>query len=633
MIGVSGNKRTLLILSLVVLIIGVGFYLAPLNETRWGPDDFQNDADLVAVQKEMDHAIEVRSNRELELISSSGSGTADDPFIIENLTIGLGSPRIDVRQVNVHFMIRNVFLPSSTPYSMNGIYFEEVAFGTIESCRIDLYATYSIELYKSNSCTVYNNTITGSQYQSMLIYDSTNVFVSENRFLEHRIELSSVKNCTINDNAIVDAGLFLNNAMNCSLVNNTFTREGITVDGDQVGYFDHVFFNNTIDGKPIGYFNNVSDISLNLEDYSMVFLTNSANTTLMNGHFLDVTTGVLIAFCTNSTAIGNVVQDAEYGVSVHRSDLISVKNNTINNITYFPILLYGSYRCIAEGNSIERIDTWNINQGVRVQSSRECEVKNNVIHGTESPVFTVNSQDCVVHNNTIYNGHGPGVFIYHSVNISVTSNSVYDSGEGVHVLSSDRCMISDNNLFNNRKSGIDVYHGDFLYISNNTIHGNQHHGISLDLSMNSTLLGNSFTDNSRCGGMIASSIGTRVLGNLFSHNGHSGLYLLDSDETNIQNNTMVFNLRYGINVNTSCSFNNLIQNRIGWNNISNAIDDGTSNAWDNGTTGNYWSDYTGTGVYIVPGTSGAVDRYPLILIENPVSYQLWILIGLGIDKK
>ncbi|UCE10578.1 MAG: right-handed parallel beta-helix repeat-containing protein [Candidatus Thorarchaeota archaeon] len=615
MAGVSDKKRTLLILFLVGLLVGVGFYLAPLKETRWGPDDSQNDADSVAIQKDMDHAIEVRSNRELELISRSGSGTADNPFIIENLTIGLSSPRIDIRHVNVHFIIRNVFLPSSTPSSMYGIYFEEVAFGTIESCRIDLYATYSIGLYKSNSCTVHNNTITGSQYQSMLIYNSTNIFVSGNKFLEHRIELGFVKNCTINDNVIIDAGLSLGNGMNCSLVNNTFTREGITVDGDLVGYFDHIISNNTIDGRPIGYFNNVSDISLNLEGYSMVVLANSTNTILMNGHFLDVTTGVFIAFCTNSRAIGNVIRDSEYGISVHRSDSISVTNNTIYNITNFPIHLYGSHRCVAEGNSIERIDTWNINQGVRVQSSTECRIENNVIHGTETPIFTVYSVGCIVHNNTIYRGHGPGVFIYRSTNITVIQNTVYESREGVHVLASDSCSIFHNHLINNTSSGIGVYHADYLHIYDNTIDGNGHNGISLDLSMNSTLLGNNVTNNMRNGALISHSKGTAILENSFSYNNHSGLFLHNSEDCDIRGNDIVFNRRYGIRIDSECSFNIIVLNRIGWNNISNAIDDGTTNSWDNGTLGNHWSDYNGTGVYVIPGTAGAVDRYPSPLLE------------------
>ncbi|EKQ54021.1 MAG: hypothetical protein B655_1050, partial [Methanobacterium sp. Maddingley MBC34] len=54
-------------------------------------------------------------------------------------------------------------------------------------------------------------------------------------------------------------------------------------------------------------------------------------------------------------------------------------------------------------------------------------------------------------------------------------------------------------------------------------------------------------------------------------------------------------------------------NEIYTNNFSNnntqAYDTGTNN-WDNGVnTGNYWSDYSGSGVYPIQGGSN-IDHYP-----------------------
>ncbi len=43
----------------------------------------------------------------------------------------------------------------------------------------------------------------------------------------------------------------------------------------------------------------------------------------------------------------------------------------------------------------------------------------------------------------------------------------------------------------------------------------------------------------------------------------------------------------------------------------NAKDDGFWNQWDDGQEmGNFWDDYSGEGIYVIPGTAESIDRYP-----------------------
>jgi hypothetical protein len=54
----------------------------------------------------------------------------------------------------------------------------------------------------------------------------------------------------------------------------------------------------------------------------------------------------------------------------------------------------------------------------------------------------------------------------------------------------------------------------------------------------------------------------------------------------------------------------LYLNRFGYNGRYNAEDDGYPNYWDNGTHGNYWADYDGSGQYTIPGRVGSTDNHP-----------------------
>jgi nitrous oxidase accessory protein NosD len=85
----------------------------------------------------------------------------------------------------------------------------------------------------------------------------------------------------------------------------------------------------------------------------------------------------------------------------------------------------------------------------------------------------------------------------------------------------------------------------------------------------------------------------------------------------IRNNTVLNNTGAGIRLGEQTGNISLVCNRLGWNEMSNAIDDGLDNEWDDGVSqGNYWSDYDSSGVYLVPGSAGSVDHYPLLLEES-----------------
>jgi parallel beta-helix repeat protein len=104
--------------------------------------------------------------------------------------------------------------------------------------------------------------------------------------------------------------------------------------------------------------------------------------------------------------------------------------------------------------------------------------------------------------------------------------------------------------------------------------------------------------------------------NVTAANNDYSIYLSSSSNNALANNN-ASNNRYGIRIHSS-SGNTLYHNNL-INDYQNADDSGT-NAWDSGSTGNYYSDYTGTdpdgdGIgndpYDIPGGT-SIDHYPLM---------------------
>lgn len=81
----------------------------------------------------------------------------------------------------------------------------------------------------------------------------------------------------------------------------------------------------------------------------------------------------------------------------------------------------------------------------------------------------------------------------------------------------------------------------------------------------------------------------------------------------ITSNYIVNSIEYGIKLGELTNGMLIYNNRLGWNGISSALDDGFDNKWDLGQEyGNYWHDYNGTGWYAIDGTAESFDRCPSV---------------------
>lgn len=213
------------------------------------------------------------------------------------------------------------------------------------------------------------------------------------------------------------------------------------------------------------------------------------------------------------------------------------------------------------------------------------------VRGVEAgQLVIVNSRNILVENIAVANTHA-GVGIYDSENVTLKSSRIESSSYGVYVQNSGNVKIVENKLLNN-VLGIYLHFSTSVLISgNDVLSRNQHIGIDLYGSPSNLIVGNlveGYIYGIRLAGtQDRKSAGNRIYGNDFK-----------------------------------CE--------------SNTYEVLGANTWDDGSKGNFWSDYRGVdsngdGIgdtpYVV--NSENVDRYPLMKPARKVEFSVSVSSAYG----
>jgi len=264
-----------------------------------------------------------------------------------------------------------------------------------------------------------------------------------------------------------------------------------------------------------------------------------------------------------------------------------------------------------------------------------------------------------IENNICDNCHH-GIDLGSNSNYIVIDNNIGAGSCGIHLWHSSYDNVINNHCYNTYgradnvvAAGLDTYNGIGLYftyyctIENNLCENGSHAGIKVGDSSAYDNVINNVCDNCKNGVYISDE--GHVCYNLVSHNTcyycKYGICIdASTDNYNTLDNNTCENNSYGIYIDTLSNSNSLYHNQI-TNNTNQAYDAG-SNHWDNGSAGNYWSDYTGSdangdGVgdtpYNIPGRTNQ-DNYPLMSLFSPAwggSVKNWKLENLyvvGLEK-
>jgi parallel beta-helix repeat protein len=258
------------------------------------------------------------------------------------------------------------------------------------------------------------------------------------------------------------------------------------------------------------------------------------------------------------------------------------------------------------------------NAGIVVESSDSVLIFNNTISlAGIYGIYCVNSEACNINSNSI-SLHIEGIELDDCIASIIANNTLYQNSHAINCLHSNFVIITDNICEENDYSGITVAVSDSALVSNNKCFYNfgpgDGDGIVIVMSSNSTIANNEITYH---------EYGIRALGttscqytqNLLRKNSDYGIGLVpESVGPMSQHNTVFLNI--------------FIDNNP--NGTSQALDDGVSNVWfDNATNeGNYWSDWQGSGSYLIEGLASSSDPFPLselpIALKDIISASIYI---------
>ena len=405
---------------------------------------------------------------------------------------------------------------------------------------------------------------------------------------------------------------------------------------------------------------------------------NTDNVTIKNSQFTYNYYGIFIEASKNVSLSNCYISSNYEGLGLNLVHNITISNTTISSNFDNSLVIDSSEKVTLENLTI-------FENGVVINSNNVTELifRSSLIYDNHDASYFINAYKVQFINNTIFNNLD-GVYFYTSSNITIENNSLSQNKRfAVYLLTSTNVTLHNNTLFSN-EHGINLFNttslsvrgnlleNDGIWFANYTKEGfatialdnsNKVNRQSVliyfnvsDLTITQAVLGelifaycNNLTiaDSSFSGVELYQSANIHIMSSNASNmdygiylryitnivifnnsitNCYIGNYIIKSSNIIIQNNTISFSNKYGVflgeSSNTTAYCNELIDNAV------QVLDD-SAFFWDNGSIGNYWSDYTGVdadvdGIGDTPYKvdSDSEDRFPIVppdLIQPSIS--------------
>ncbi len=601
--------------------------------------------------------------------------------IIDNNAQGMYMRSLASHNIIHNNTIRNLF----TTVQSYGIYiYESCANNTISNNTIGYHTTTGIYLNGLPAGQTVTGNVLIDQLNGIFSVNSNNTVFTWNRFLGCGFHLESMAtnfsslvlgtDNTVNGKPVY---LFINKN---GLTNANVTNAGqvILVDCDDasfsgldvsngttgVGLLRSV--NVTLEGITAtdcrhgifiyqGSHNATVLSSTGSDSYYGLYLSGSESLRLESGNYDSCAYGIYLAN-THFSSVESISASSatNYGIENYNGDWCRIENNTCNGNQDTGIYLYS----VMWNTVINNTCKGNLDNGIELYY--HCDnntIANNTLqnNGDYGAYIWSYSNGNDIRENTINNNYY-GVYFYSYSNhnrlehniifdntyygalVSTNSNDVYIQGNiisnvigsnqntGIYIIvNSYRATIVNNTMSRNVDNAISLNNADYSNVIGNSI-GNSSgasYGIAIASVDYCTCTGN-IIQNTQYGVSLSSSTYNRLADNTVTGSSLYGFFLgANCDNNNFTGNTVANLTGTAVRVDAGTSNNNLFFLNYFINCVIYGVDNALGNAWDNGSLGNYWGDYSGpdndlNAIGDTPYTFNIYgnDSYPVLITDS-----------------
>ena len=307
---------------------------------------------------------------------------------------------------------------------------------------------------------------------------------------------------------------------------------------------------------------------------------------------------------------GAKMGDMSGTVYIRANGSVEPLNAPISNLDNMTYTLTGNITSSGDGIIVERdniiidgnqciVHGFKPYSGIVLAGRSNVTVKNTAISNFENGINLTDTNGTNISGDNLTANGANDIYLYSSFNDDINDNIMTNSDFGI-------CLLSSSNVS----------------IERNNITANNDNAIRLDYSSTVNISGNEITANTWGINLGYSSSDVSVIGNKIANN-NIGIWLYSSSNNRIYHNKLV-------------------------NNVQQVYSVDSTNVWDDGASGNYWSNYNGTDAnhdaigdtpYVIDANNK--DNYPLMPPQLPgdvngdskVNLQDLVLLALAYGSK
>ncbi|MBY9006099.1 MAG: right-handed parallel beta-helix repeat-containing protein [Candidatus Lokiarchaeota archaeon] len=407
----------------------------------------------------------------------SGSGTIDDPYIIENIMInGEGSKWcLYIRFSSVYFIIRKCKFYNSNDFSGEG--------GGI----------YTFQTYNGR---IFNNNCSNNRYGGIKIEEGSNFNISGN--LLDQNDLGGISLLKVEDSYLLSNNINNNGANGISLTSSNYnTIEENIINNSVNGIYIFNCDDNRISNNSFNN-NDHNGLSSQFSDYNII----SKNRFNSNG-----LNGISILYGRNNSLLENLVsKNNKKGIYTDDCNYSRISNNIVKNNYDLGIELRDCRYSVIDENLISNN---NVN-GIRITGSYN-KISENIIEKNIGDGIVLYGSYYDVFNNDILNNNLAGLYMQSCKNSNIKSNLIENNNYGILLTSGNENNIILKNSVNYNRGGIYLWGSgnNNNEISSNNIKYNLLNGIETRVNSNNNIITyNLIEENINLGVLIYSDFNT-----------------------------------------------------------------------------------------------------------------------------